>query len=152
MAKKTKPAGKKHPLNMRTTKEMRRMLETAAHISGRSLVNEVESRLERSFYTDLLLDLAHGRQAKLVSALSTAVAVASATLKNKKERISEMQNAAAHIIAILEEQDLEDVLQNEAPGHTQRGIGLAEMVIASAHPELMDRFHQRVEKLKEAER
>ena len=41
--------GKRYPLNMRTTKELRDKIESAATVSGRSLVQEVESRLERSF-------------------------------------------------------------------------------------------------------
>src|SRR5262249_3481721 len=41
--------GKRYPLNMRTTKELRDKIEEAAMASGRSLVQEVESRLERLF-------------------------------------------------------------------------------------------------------
>jgi Arc-like DNA binding domain len=41
--------GKRHPLNMRTTREIREQLEAAAAASGRSLTQEVERRLERSF-------------------------------------------------------------------------------------------------------
>jgi hypothetical protein len=41
--------GKRHPLNMRTTKETRERLEAAASTNGRSLAQEVEVRLERSF-------------------------------------------------------------------------------------------------------
>jgi hypothetical protein len=41
--------GKRYPLNMRTTKELRDKIEGAAILSGRSLVQEVEFRLERSF-------------------------------------------------------------------------------------------------------
>jgi hypothetical protein len=41
--------GKKSPLNMRTTPELRRRLEKAAAVSGRSLVQETEFRLEKSF-------------------------------------------------------------------------------------------------------
>src|SRR5262249_58183320 len=41
--------GKRYPLNMRTTKELRDKIEQAAMTSGRSLVQEVESRLERLF-------------------------------------------------------------------------------------------------------
>src|SRR5262249_2453012 len=41
--------GKRYPLNMRTTKELRDKIEWAATVSGRSLVQEVEFRLERSF-------------------------------------------------------------------------------------------------------
>ncbi len=42
-------ATKVAPLNMRTTPEMRARLERAASESGRSLVKEVEKRIERSF-------------------------------------------------------------------------------------------------------
>lgn len=41
--------GKRVPLNMRTTRETRDRLEKAADESGRSLAQEVEIRLERSF-------------------------------------------------------------------------------------------------------
>ena len=41
--------GKRVPLNMRTTRELRRHLEKAAANSGRSLAQEIEIRLERSF-------------------------------------------------------------------------------------------------------
>jgi hypothetical protein len=42
-------SGKKSPLNMRTTQALREKLEMAAGLSGRSLVQEVEFRLEQSF-------------------------------------------------------------------------------------------------------
>lgn len=41
--------GKRHPLNMRTTAELRRRLEDAAKKSGMSLTQEVERRLDHSF-------------------------------------------------------------------------------------------------------
>lgn len=41
--------GKRVPLNMRTTRETREKLEKSAAGSGRSLAQEVEHRLERSF-------------------------------------------------------------------------------------------------------
>ncbi|MGH1592231.1 TraY domain-containing protein [Methylobacterium phyllosphaerae] len=41
--------GKRIPLNMRTTRETRERLEQAAEKSGRSLAQEIEIRLERSF-------------------------------------------------------------------------------------------------------
>ena len=40
--------GKKVPLNMRTTRELRDKLDKAAGWSGRSLVQEVEHRVEHS--------------------------------------------------------------------------------------------------------
>lgn len=51
MPRTTKPTGdgKRHPLNMRTTKETREKLESAAAANGRSLAQEVEARLEASF-------------------------------------------------------------------------------------------------------
>ena len=45
--------GKRHPLNMRTTKDVRDRLEAAAAASGRSLVQEVEFRLQKSFSNEL---------------------------------------------------------------------------------------------------
>jgi hypothetical protein len=59
-------AGKRYPLNMRTTKAIRDKLERAAAAAGRSLAQEVELRLERSFLVQELmvdgLELAFGRQ------------------------------------------------------------------------------------------
>ena len=44
--------GKRVPLNMRTTLQVRGKLDAVARASGRSLVQEVEHRLERSFAVD----------------------------------------------------------------------------------------------------
>lgn len=41
--------GKRHPINMRTTKEVREKLEAASRWSGRSLAQEVEYRIEQAF-------------------------------------------------------------------------------------------------------
>lgn len=41
--------GKRWPLNMRTTKNLREKISLAAYASGRSLTQEVEFRLELSF-------------------------------------------------------------------------------------------------------
>ena len=46
--------GKKSPLNMKTTAVLRAKLEAACGESGRSLVQEVEYRLEQSFAADAL--------------------------------------------------------------------------------------------------
>lgn len=48
-------AGKRFPLNMRTTKEVRDKLKAASNVSGRSLAQEVEYRLERSFLDEQAL-------------------------------------------------------------------------------------------------
>jgi hypothetical protein len=59
-------AGKRYPLNMRTTKAIRDKLEHAAATAGRSLAQEVELRLEQSFLLQELmvtgLELTYGRQ------------------------------------------------------------------------------------------
>lgn len=62
MPKHAVEGGKRYPLGMRTTKEIRERLESAASESGRSLAQEVEYRLERSFdreqwSTELLAEL-----------------------------------------------------------------------------------------------
>lgn len=44
--------GKRFPLSLRTTKDVRDQLEAAAKRSGRSLAQEVEFRLERSFHEE----------------------------------------------------------------------------------------------------
>jgi hypothetical protein len=44
--------GKKSPLNMRTTLALREKIEAACAKSGRSMVQEVEFRLERSFWLE----------------------------------------------------------------------------------------------------
>jgi hypothetical protein len=48
-------AGKRYPLNMRTTFEIRSKLEAAAAESGRSLAQEAESLIERALQLDKVL-------------------------------------------------------------------------------------------------
>jgi TraY domain len=55
MPRTTRGDGKRHPLNMRTTLETRQRLEAAAAANGRSLAQEVEARLERSFVEEAAL-------------------------------------------------------------------------------------------------
>jgi hypothetical protein len=52
---KSEAGGKRFPLNMRTTESVRDKLAKAAVDSGRSLAQEVEVRLERSFNDELAL-------------------------------------------------------------------------------------------------
>jgi hypothetical protein len=66
--------GKRYPLGLRTTKELRERLEAARAASGRSLAQEVEYRLEQSFggehrgdlLDELLTDQALRTQATLM--------------------------------------------------------------------------------------
>jgi hypothetical protein len=64
--KKDAAAGKRFPLNMRTTFDVRRHLEESAKASGRSLAQEAEYRIERSFLDQKLmieaLELTYGRE------------------------------------------------------------------------------------------
>lgn len=52
--KKPDSEAKRYPLGMRTTLEMQRKMQDAARASGRSVAQEVEFRLERSFRDDEL--------------------------------------------------------------------------------------------------
>jgi hypothetical protein len=54
--------GKRHALGIRTTAALKAQIEAAAQLSGRSLAQEIEYRLERSFADDLQ-DSLLGRQA-----------------------------------------------------------------------------------------
>jgi len=71
------PEGKRYPLNMRTTRELRDQIEAAAHLSGRSLVQEVEYRLEQSFVKAntkaLLEELANKTATASTSAVKDAI-------------------------------------------------------------------------------
>jgi hypothetical protein len=98
--KTTKGPGKRHPLNMRTTKELRQRLDSAAKKSGRSLVQEVEARLDRSFYLDGILKTHMGEAGELVNALSLAVSYALLRSKlDKQDQYRALQVAAGYIIA-----------------------------------------------------
>lgn len=71
-------AGKRYPLNMRTTFELRRQLESAAQASGRSLAQEIEHQLDRSFdqtaYDRALMDFFGGdRMFYMIQSLSAAI-------------------------------------------------------------------------------
>ena len=63
--------GKRVPLNMRTTRETRAKLEKSAAGSGRSLVQEVEYRLERSFAEEPQSEIAY----RLMRLLGTATSM-----------------------------------------------------------------------------
>ncbi len=63
--------GKRVPLNMRTTRETREKLEKSAAGSGRSLVQEVEYRLERSFAEEPQSEIAY----RLMRLLGTAMSM-----------------------------------------------------------------------------
>jgi hypothetical protein len=66
---------KRHPLNMRTTAESRSRLEEAANESGRSLVQEVEHRLEKTFAMEEFLSGLFGgpHTVRLLTVLGAAI-------------------------------------------------------------------------------
>jgi hypothetical protein len=65
--------GKRHALGIRTTKELSELLHQAAEASGRSVAQEVEIRLERSFDHDRVVEilvLQNGQLADVLVALA----------------------------------------------------------------------------------
>jgi len=98
------PKHKGERLSKNRTFRVRGMLDNYlkwnAEEAGRSVSEEIEARLERSFYTDGLLTTFVGDAAPLVNALSTAVAF-SMLLENttRKDCYQILQVAAGYIIA-----------------------------------------------------
>jgi hypothetical protein len=76
MPRTTKPTGggKRYPLNMRTTRETRERLEAAAAANGRSLAQEVEFRIDRSFAEEAGFGGPEMRRQAFLMAASFAVA------------------------------------------------------------------------------
>ena len=117
---------KRYPLNMRTTKSIRDRLESAANDSGRSLAQEVEYRLERSFETQELLPeiltLSYGKRlAELLLKIASDIkphAFVEITQKHIREKVEqdEINPAERGLVALLE---------SEWPGFEQRAIKLA---------------------------
>jgi hypothetical protein len=75
--------GKRHPVGIRTTEELKAQIEAAALMSGRSVAAEIEHRLERSFrddgWLDAALDAAYGsRNAGVLMLLGRVMRDASA--------------------------------------------------------------------------
>jgi hypothetical protein len=65
--------GKRHPIGIRVTKEIRAFLQQMADSSGRSLAQEIELRLQRSVDFDAILGGA--RPAALFRALAASVVI-----------------------------------------------------------------------------
>jgi hypothetical protein len=72
--KKDASIAKRHPLSMRTTLDIKRRLERAAATNGRSIAQEVENRLERSFVYDEALTSPEIRDAVLRMAAAFSIA------------------------------------------------------------------------------
>lgn len=65
---------KRHPINMRTTQALRKKLDKSAANSGRSLAQEIEYRLTRSFHSEDALSVAgiDPRTSKFIRAILDA--------------------------------------------------------------------------------
>lgn len=79
--------GKRVPLNMRTTREIRDRLEQAAEQSGRSLAQEVEERLGQSFIQNDLISAMSGGER-----LATLLTMISIVLKTTKDEDGKLWN------------------------------------------------------------
>lgn len=103
MPRTTKPTGggKRHPLNMRTTKETREKLESAAAANGRSLAQEVEVRLERSFAEDEGFGGPEMRQLAYLMTASFAVA-GQRGAADKPDWITDPYNYSAGVAGVLD--------------------------------------------------
>jgi hypothetical protein len=90
------PEGKRHPLNIRTTRELREQLESAANRSGRSLAQEMEMRLDHSFADERLLGGAHNfAVARLIASALSIVETALGQRWTESELAKEACRGAA---------------------------------------------------------
>jgi hypothetical protein len=96
--------GKRYPLNMRTTKQVRERLEKAAAASGRSLAQEVEYRLERSFDREatMLETFGASSNVELIRALSMVLGNAryGTDREFQAKHRKKMEEAERHIDAL----------------------------------------------------
>jgi hypothetical protein len=91
--------GKRHPLNMRTTKATRDRLEAAVATSGRSLVQEVEARLEQSFHQETVLG--SPEMARLAFTMAASFAVATHGENWSSDPIAYSKGVAAVLDALI---------------------------------------------------
>jgi hypothetical protein len=102
--------GKRHPLNIRTTRELREQLGAAANRSGRSLAQEMEIRLEHSFADERLLGGAHNfAVARLIASALSAVETSLGQRWTESDLAKEAcRGAAAKAIEIAFEKEAGD--------------------------------------------
>ena len=90
--------GKRVPLSMKTTREIRDMMDQAAKASGRSLAQEVERRLEQSCRPSLAEEYAGSRYAvKLIEVVVVACRVAEGMTRNSVDEDPETFRLAIQI-------------------------------------------------------
>jgi len=112
--------GKKVPLNMRTTRELRDKLDKAAGSSGRSLVQEVEHRVEHSFAEEELKQRAffgQGSSATLASQVhDCCVLIGAYTGKNWTDDVysrDALLEAFRELVSPISNDDYEKELQRQ---------------------------------------
>lgn len=93
-----KPDAKRYSIGFRTTKDLKDALDTAAAESGRSLAQEVEHRLELSFFREQEIYGGPHTEA-LVKALGMTIQLIEA---NRGKRWTEDADTAAEMIAAVE--------------------------------------------------
>ena len=120
-----------------------------AHEAGRSVSEEIEARLERSFYMDGLLLTYAGDAQPLLSALATAVGLSFLTGPGGLDRYRIMQAATAYIIAAFGSlntaaRDRAKVLDARYPapsrmpeGYELEGMKIAYWVLNNLDPEAL---------------
>jgi hypothetical protein len=102
MPRKAAPAAepRRHPLNVRTTRELRDKMLAAAEQSGRSLVQELEYRLENSFGRDVVFDMLLGGQqnGRLLEKLAFAVRDAGRSWASDEAAVKSLAQQLSRIV------------------------------------------------------
>ena len=144
------PGGKRYPLNVRTTLEMRRKIEAAAHASGRSLVQELEHRLEQSF-NDEKLDQTSRLDTTSVRFLTRLVALTTVMTETRTGKVWKDDAATAAELRValelvtrgatsggLSDEDIQSSLSAAPrPAGTLGSVGLLNMHAINGHSTAM---------------
>lgn len=127
--KKDASIAKRHPLSMRTTIDIKRRLERSAAASGRSIAQEVENRIERSFVYDEAFGSPEIRDAVLRMAAAFSIAGSGSAmgkgLGGLGEWLTDDDCYRAAMCAVL------DALLMGSPDTNQQAIELSLQALAS---------------------
>jgi hypothetical protein len=146
-----KPRGARRSKNrtFRIRENLDDYLINKANETGRSVSEEIEARISRSFYMDALLEHYAGDAAPLLNALTVAVMFC---FRGRPEADSYrmMQAAAGYIIAAFGSKDtaaagarekVADVrwppLSGKPEGHELQGLITADWVLSNLHPKML---------------
>jgi hypothetical protein len=127
--KKDAALAKRHPLSMRTTLDIKRRLERAAVASGRSIAQEVENRLERSFVYDEAFGSPEVRDAVLRMAAAFAIAGSGSAMSKGLGGLGDwLHDADAYRAAMC---GVLDALLMGAPEQSPEAVKLSLQALAS---------------------